>query len=325
MRKDECSYKVVVLQPRESLEIERSILGQLGCTVIQGKGATPQEIIETAGDADALIASNHPISKEVILALSKLKIVALIGVGFDTVDVKAARERGVVVTHVPDLISEVVADHTVALVLSLLRRIPQGDRMVRQNAWQSDMSKWAKPVPRLRGLTAGIIGFGRTGRDVASRLAGFGVKIITYDPYLGGAPPANVTVFDSLEELLGAADIISIHVPLSKETTNLIREEHFRLMKKTAFVVNTSRGPVIDEDALTKALCEGWIAGAALDVMKDEPPRCDNRLLTLDNVIITPHIAYYSDESVVEQRKRTATEVARMVQGLPPLFPVEVK
>lgn len=318
-------HKVVVLQPRESLEIERSVLDEFDCAVIQGKGDTPEDIIQTAKEADALIASHHPINRKVVTALNKLKIIALIGVGFDTVDVESANARGIVVTHVPDLISEVVADHAVALILSLIRRIPQADRMVKNGIWETDFSKWAKPVPRLRGLTAGIIGFGRTGREVASRLVSFGFSIIAYDPCVKESPQVNATMCGNMEDLLTRADVISIHVPLSNETRDLIKEEHFRLMKETAFIVNTSRGAVINEDALIKALGQGWIAGAALDVMKDEPPKSDNPLLKLCNVIITPHIAYYSDESVIEQRKRTATEVARVIRGLPPLFPVKVR
>lgn len=136
-------YKVVILKPRESLEIERNILEKFDCTLIQGKGGIPEEIIETARGADALIASGNPINKEVIAALDKLKIIVLIGVGFDTIDIKAASDNGIIVTHVPDLIAEVVADHAVALILSLIRRIPQADRMVKQGIWESNFSKWA--------------------------------------------------------------------------------------------------------------------------------------------------------------------------------------
>lgn len=322
MHTNKNKYKAVILKPRKSLEIERNILEEFNCSLIQGKGNTPEEIIETARGADALIASGNPINKEVIAALDKLKIIALIGVGFDTVDIKAASDNGIIVTNVPDLIAEIVADHAVALILSLIRRIPQADRMVRQGNWESDFSKWAKPVPKLRGLTTGIIGFGRTGREVASRLISFGFDIIAYDPYAKELPQTKVKIFDNLEDLLKKADVITIHVNFSKETNNLIKEEELKLMKETAFLINVSRGGVINEEALTKALTQGWIAGAALDVTKDEPPKNDNPLLKLENIIITPHIAYYSDESVIEQRKRTANEVARVIQGLPPLFPV---
>ena len=315
-------YKVVNLIPREELGIEHEILEKIGCEVIQGSGKTSEDIIRTAGEADAIIGSGQPITREVFESLKKLRMIALIGVGFDTVDVKAATDNGVLITHVPDILTDPVADHTVALILSLIRRIPQADKMVKKGMWESVMPKWAGYVPRLRGLTAGIIGFGRTGRAVATRLIAFGLNVIAYDPYIKPEERQGAKFVETLEELLKQSDIVSLHVFLSQSTKHLFNEEAFRKMKKTAFLVNTSRGAVIDEKALYQALAERWIAGAALDVMEDEPPKRDNPLLGLENLILTPHVAYYTYESVLEQRKRTAEEVTRALQGLHPLHPV---
>ena len=318
-------YKAVSLLPRDSFKIEQNILDEVDCLIIQGKGATSEEIIETAKDADALIASGQPLNKKVFIALDKLKIISLIGVGYDTVDLITANVKNVRITHIPDLITEIVADHAVSLALSLIRRIPQANKMVKEGKWENNFPNWARPMPKLKGLTVGIIGFGRTGREVASRLISFGINIIAYDPYtkLTPVPETKIKIFNNLEELLQKADLITIHVNFSEETKNLITAKELRLMKETAFLINVARGGVIDEGALTKALSQGWIAGAALDVMGDEPPKSDNPLLKLENVILTPHIAYYSDESVIEQRQRTAEEIVRAIKGLPPLFSVQ--
>lgn len=315
-------HKVVNLIPREELDIEREMLGKIGCQVTQGLGKTSADIIRTAREADALIGSGQPINREVFEDLKKLRVVALIGVGFDTVDVKAATDNGVLITNVPDILTDPVADHALALILSLIRRVPQADNMVKRGAWESNMPKWAGYVPRLRGLTAGIVGFGRTGRAVATRLRAFGLDILAYDPYTKPEMTLGTRFACSLEELLRLSDIVTLHVFLSEETKHLIGEGELRNMKKTAFIVNTSRGAVVDEKKLCQALAEGWIAGAALDVMEEEPPKRDNPLFRLENVIVTPHVAYYTYESVLEQRRRTAEEVARALQGLPPLHPV---
>lgn len=315
-------YKVVNLIPRNELGIEREILEKIHCEVIQGSGKTSEDIIKTAREANAIIGSGQPMTRKVFESLKKLRMVALIGVGFDTVDVTAATDNGVLITHVPDILTDPVADHTLALILSLIRRVPQADNMVKKGVWESVMPKWAGYVPRLRGLTAGIVGFGRTGKAVGTRLMAFGLNVIAYDPFIKSEARQGAKFVDTLEELLTESDIISLHVFLSEDTKHLINESALRKMKKTAFLINTSRGAVIDEAKLYEALTKGWIAGAALDVMEEEPPKQDNPLLKVENIIITPHISYYTYESLLDQRKRTAEEVARALQGLPPLHPV---
>lgn len=312
---------VMNMIPREDLLIERAILEPHGYRIEQGAGSSVEELIAQARTAHALIGSHQPYTRRVFQELTLLKIVALIGVGHDTVDLQAANDHGVRVTNVPDLITDPVADHTLALILALIRQVPQGfDRVIR-GGWESQMWKWAPNVSKLSCLTAGIIGFGRTGQAVAKRLKAFGTRIVALDPYLKQLEDPDVTRVGSLRELLPAVDILCLHAFLSPETANMIGEPELRSMKRTAILVNASRGALVDEKALYTALCEGWIAGAALDVMEPEPPG-DNPLLKSDRVIITPHVAFYSRESLREQRQRTAEEVVRALQGLPALHPL---
>jgi D-3-phosphoglycerate dehydrogenase len=184
------------------------------------------------------------------------------------------------------------------------------------------MWKWASNVSKLSSLTAGIVGFGRTGQAVAKRLKAFGTKIMAFDPYARQVAEPDVTLVGSLKDLLPRVDILCLHAFLSEETHNMIGEAELKSMKTTAILVNASRGALINEASLHAALCQGWIAGAALDVMEPEPPSNDNPLLKSDRVIITPHVAFYSQESLMEQRKRTAEEVVRALQGLPALHPL---
>jgi D-3-phosphoglycerate dehydrogenase len=226
------------------------------------------------------------------------------------------------VTNVPDLITDPVADHTLALILGITRWIPHGNSLVKAGQWDNRMWTWAGYVPKLSALTAGIVGFGRTGRAVAQRLSSFGTRILVFDPYTKRESEVDVTFKDSLQEFLPDVDILTLHAYMSDETHHLIGERELRAMKPNSFVVNTSRGALINEAALHNALVENRIAGAALDVMETEPVPADNPLLKLDNVIATPHAAYYSRESLIEQRQRTAEEISRALRGLPPLHPL---
>ena len=315
-------YLVINMIPREDMVIERSILEKHGYRVEQGSGNSVEEVIQNARMAHALIGSHQPYTRRVFEELKLLKIIALIGVGHDTVELKAAEDHGIRVTNVPDLITDPVADHTLGLILALIRKIPQGFDQTTRGVWESRMWKWAPNVSKLSSLTAGIIGFGRTGQAVAKRLKAFGTRIMAFDPYLKQVDDPDVTLFSSLKELLPQVDILCLHAFLSNETYNMIGEAQLQSMKRTAILVNVSRGALINEKSLYTALCQGWIAGAALDVMEPEPPSNDNPLLKSDRVIITPHVAFYSQESLIEQRKRTAEEVVRALQGLPALHPL---
>ncbi len=313
---------IINMIPREDLAIERTILEKYGYRVEQGSGDSVEELIQNARNAHGLIGSHQPYTREVFEELKLLKIVALIGVGHDTVDLQAADDHGVRVTNVPDLITDPVADHAVGLVLALIRQIPQGFDMVKRGVWESRMWKWAPNVSKLSSLTAGIVGFGRTGQAVAKRLRAFGTRIMAFDPYVKHVAEPDITLVSSLKDLLPRVDILCLHAFLSEETRNMIGEAELKSMKRTAILVNASRGALVNEVALHAALHQGWIAGAALDVLEPEPPSSDNPLLKSDRVIITPHVAFYSQESLIEQRKRTAEEVVRALRGLPALHPL---
>jgi D-3-phosphoglycerate dehydrogenase len=247
-------------------------------------------------------------------------IIARYGIGFDNVDLLAATRAGILVTNVPDYCVDEVSDHALALMLALARQIVTADRAVKAGVW--DVVPHAG-VRRLRGQTLGLLGFGKIAKAVASKVQPLGMKVLVYDPYIeseliGGHGAEAV----NLDRLLAEADAISIHVPLSPETSNLIGPRELAQMKRSAFLINTSRGGIVDEQALATALKEGRLGGAALDVLPVEPPPPDHPLRQAPNTILTPHLAFYSRESVIELQTKAAEEVARALMGEPPRSPV---
>ncbi len=255
-----------------------------------------EELEASAGDADVvwLFGGSRVITKESIGVLRRCRAIVRTGSGVDNVPVRAATERGILVAHTPQATSEGVSDHVVGLLLAVLRQIPKHDHAVRRGIWSREHG-W--PLGHLRGQTLGLIGFGTIARLVARKLRGFELTVLAHDPYVAadvfashGARPT------SLDEVLSEADFLSLHCPLTRATYHLIGERELRLMKPTAMLINTARGAVIDEPVLVRALSEGWIAAAGLDVLEQEPPAPDNPLLRLDNVVLTPHVAGYSDE-----------------------------
>lgn len=306
-------FKVAITDSRyESHEIEREILSKIGAELLEFQCKTEEEVIKYCSDADGLLNHYAPITKRVIENLKNVKIIVRYGIGIDNVDLKAATENGIMVANVIYDVTD-VADHTLSLILSLIRKIPWVYESTKRGEWS-----WRKfqPILRLKGKTVGIIGFGRIGRKVAQRLRGFEVKLIAYDPY---QPPQvfkeNMVESVDLDTLLKESDLITIHVPLTKETYHLIGEDELRKMKSHVLLVNTSRGSVIDEKALYKALKNRWISGAGLDVLENEPLRKDNPLLELENVIITPHMAWYSTSSITEIQRKAAEQVAKALIG----------
>ncbi len=261
--------------------------------------ATRDDLERWAGDADVVWVFGHcpaltPECAENLAVLPRCGAILRSGSGTDNVPVVRATELGIVVANTPDAVTDGVADHTVGLLFAAARRIMAFDRAMRRGKWERAPG-YANP--HIQGRTLGLVGFGRIGRRVTQRLRGFDLAVLAYDPYVDpdvmaqhGAQAA------PLDELLARADFVSIHCPLTDETRRLIGERELRLMKRTAVLINTSRGPVIDEPALVRALAEGWIAGAGLDVFEQEPIDPENPLLGLDNVIVTPHIASLSDE-----------------------------
>jgi D-3-phosphoglycerate dehydrogenase len=274
------------------------------------------EVIARTQDADGLIVASAPITRRVMQALPKLKVVLRTGVGYDVIDVPAATELGIVVVNIPDLWIREVANHALALLLAWNRQICTLNSQVKAGVWQSLVPG---PAGALHGETVGIVGLGNIGSAFAKRVAGLEMQVIACDPYVDEAHFKRLGVERvSLEELAARADYVSVHSLLNASTRHLINAAFLRRMKPTACLINTSRGSVVDEKALLQALQEGWIAGAALDVLETEPAAADNALLRLPNVIVTPHAAYYSTAAVAQVPKRCGAEVARVLSGQRP-------
>ena len=281
-----------------------------------------QGMIDALRHADGVIIAASPMSRAVMSACEGLKVVVRTGVGYDVIDVPAATDLGVVAVNVPDIWVREVANHALGLLLAFNRKIITLDRQVHAGAWGGGV-----PGPftgSLHGETVGIVGLGNIGSAFAKRIAAFETTVIGYDPYVDDAKfkALGVERTKSLDELAARADYVSVHTLLSKETHHLIGEKFFARMKPTAVLINTSRGPVVDEQALIQALQGKTLAGAALDVFEKEPIDPKNPLLTMENVIATPHAAYFSSPAVAQVPKRCGEEVARVLSGQRPLNPI---
>jgi D-3-phosphoglycerate dehydrogenase len=275
--------------------------------------------IAAAKDADAIYAKGIPITREIIDSLTRCKVITLGSVGVDSVDVKAATERGIPVTNIPDTFIEEVADHAMTLLLAGFRRLIDQDRMARDGRWKEGRPALLK-IPRLMGQTLGFISFGRVARAVARRASPFGLRMMAYDPFVEemqiseyGVQPATLT------EVLTQSDFVSMHAPARPEVHHMLKEQHFRLMKPSAIFINTGRGPTVQEEALIKALQEGWIAHAALDVLEVEPPSHNNPLLRMENVTLTAHVASASARFDEARKRRVGHELALVLQGKWPM------
>jgi len=296
-----------------SLEMEA--LAPLGAEIVEVKGGE-DELAKAVVDADAIYCKGRPrIVAKVIEAGKKLKVVSLASVGVDSVDVHAATQLGIPVTNCPDTFIEEVADHAMTLILSTWRRLVVQDQMVRKGDWAK-----ARPMlyqfPRLMGMTLGFISFGHVARAVAKRAKPFGFQMLAYDPYIEELVMSEHDVQPvGYDELLQRSDIISMHAPGTKDAHHLMKEPHFKKMKKTALFVNTGRGSTVDESAMIKALQEGWIAGAGLDVLETEPVGHNNPLLGMDHVILTAHVASASARFDGARKRRVGAEMALVLSG----------
>jgi glyoxylate reductase len=280
-----------------------------------------QHIIEKARGVDALATLlTDKIDAEVFDAAPKLKIVSQMAVGYDNIDVNEATKRGIYVTNTPGVLTETTADLAWALLMAIARRIVEADKYVRTGQWKVSWHPSMLLGKDVYGATIGIVGAGRIGAAVARRAKGFNMKILYYD--VVPMPPEVEKEVGArrvdLETLLKESDFVSIHVPLTKETYHMINEERLRLMKKTAYIINNARGSIIDEKALYKALKEGWIAGAALDVFEQEPTPVDNPLLKLENVVVAPHIGSASFETRSRMAEMVAENLVAFFQGKVP-------
>jgi D-3-phosphoglycerate dehydrogenase len=316
-------FKVVIINsPHPSFDVEKEILGDIADLTIIWCNTT-NEVIEASKDADALMVADieHiPLTKKVLEQLPRIKVISIYGVSKSAVDVKAAKERGIIVANVPDYGISEVADHTMALILSFLRRVPMLDKELRELGWKKVRTnidyirQRFGEMRRISKLNLGLLGFGKIARAVAERARAFGFNIIAYDPYVAEEVFKKTNVKKvNFDYLLRESDIISIHVLLTEETRHMISEKEFSKMKKTVIIVNTSRGAVIDEKALIKALKENRIAGAALDVFEEEPLSNSNPLLQMDNVVLTPHMAWYSYEAMIDQKRKAALNVKKVI------------
>ena len=311
------TFKVVTPAgaPGAGYEFELEALRPLGAEIVEVAAGGEDEFVRAARQADALYAKGRRITKGIVDGLERCRVIALGSVGVDSVDVAAATARGIPVTNVPDTFIEEVADHAMMLILATFRRLVVQDRLVREGRWKEGRPLLSR-FPRLMGQTLGFVAFGHVARAVAVRARPFGLHLLAYDPFVEelvmsqhGVEPVNLT------ELLQRSDIVSMHAPSTPEAHHLLTEEHFRLMKREALFVNTGRGPTVDEPALSKALQEGWIAGAGLDVLEEEPPAPGNPLLRLDNVILTPHVASASARFDPVRRRRVGQEIAAVLGG----------
>ncbi len=274
-------------------------------------------LLKMIGEYDAVVAGVDEYTARVLDSAKNLKILARYGVGIDNVDLEAATRNGIIVTYTPGANTNAVAEHAFALILALARDIPKLNEAGKQGIW----GKGRGLGRELRGKVLGIIGLGRIGRIVAEIAKGFGMTVIAYSPRVPKEEAEKLGIkLVSLEELLSVADVISIHTSMSPEKYHMIGERELKMMKKTAYIVNTARGELVDEAALVKALKEGWIAGAALDVLEKEPPPPDSELLKLENVIITPHAGAHTWEAVKNMGDMVTEDIIAVLRGEKPNY-----
>lgn len=300
----------------ENVDLERRIIEEAGFSLFDYQAKTEEELIRVTKDADAVLVQYANITRRVLSEMERCKIVVRYGIGYNNIDCEAAAEYKIYAANVPDYGIDEVSGHAVTMILALSKKL-----LTLQKAMKNGDRSYASVVPlyRFEGSTVGLVGFGRIPQAVARKLSGFNVRILAFDPYLSPetAKKAGVLLVD-FDTLLKESDFVSLHCPLSRETTGLLNKDAFSKMKKTAFLVNTSRGPVIEERALIEALKSGGIAGAGLDVFETEPLSPDSELLKMENVILTPHCAWYSEQAIKALQGKAAEEAVRVLQGSPP-------
>jgi D-3-phosphoglycerate dehydrogenase / 2-oxoglutarate reductase len=302
-----------------NLDSAGALLAKVGAEIRLAQESTPEAILEVARDADALLTTYAKITGDMIRQMRNCRIIARFGIGIDNVDVPVATSQGIVVTRVPDYCLDEVSENAMALLLALARKIPFANSQTHAGNWK--MLELV-PIHRLRGKVLGLVAFGQIPRLVAPKAKAFGMRVVTYDPYVPDEVLSSCAVERvDFDELVRMSDFISIHTPLMPATHHLFNADVFTRMKPGAYVINTARGPIIDEAALAQALDMKQIAGAALDVMEKEPPG-GSALFGRANVILTPHTSFYSEESLVDLQIKGAEEVARIFTGQAPRNPV---
>ena len=314
--------KVVVTDDRYgSYEEENAVFKEIDASVEVHDQMDEAETVRVLKDADGILVNLHPLPAKVIEKLEKCRVISRYGVGYDNVDVETATSKGIWVARVPDYCLEDVSDQAMALLLGCVRKVAFKDRRIRQGSWNLHKEQ---PSFRIAGKTLGLVGYGAIARTLHRKMSGFGLeRVLAFDPYLdpekiaeNGAEPVD------LSRLLKESDYLSVHAPLNEETRGLIGRRELALMKATAILVNTSRGPLVDENAVAEALAEGKIASAGLDVFASEPLPPESPLLKLANVVLSDHAGWYSEESVAELKTKAAQNVLAVLKGDKPIYPV---
>jgi len=305
-----------------TLDPAKAALARLDPELRMAKSGSPDDILAVARDADAILVTYAKLPAELVLALVRCKAIGRFGLGVDNIDLPAAKQKGITVTYVPDYCLQEVSDHAMAMLLALARKIPLSNQLVQAGRWEMPA---VVPIYRLEGRVLGLIGFGNIPRKLVPKAQAFGLRVITHDPYAAPDLARSMGVDSvSFDELLGASDYISVHAPLTPQTRGLVNAAAFAKMKKGVLIVNTARGPLVDEAALVQALDSGQVGGAALDVLATEPPPKDFPLVGRDNVILSPHTAFYSVDALNELQTKAASDVARVLSGEKPVYPVKM-
>ena len=303
-----------------SLDPAKAALAKLNPTFRMSKSANADDILAVARDADAILVTYARLTRDILMQTTRCKAIGRFGLGVDNIDLPAAKEKGILVNYVPDYCIREVSDHAMALLLALIRKITLSNKLVQSGRWEMPA---VVPIRRIEGTVLGLVGFGHIPRLVAPKANAFGMKVLAFDPF---AEPdafkrAGVEQVD-FDTLLKSSDYISVHAPLTPATRGMMNADVFGKMKKGAYLVNTARGPLIDETALVVALDSGRLGGAGLDVVAVEPLAKDSPLLGRDNVIISPHTAFYSIEALDELQSKCASDVARVLSGEKAVYPI---
>lgn len=296
--------------------LDEELIRQSGGGVRYGKAVDTADRIRLAAEAEVVVAGNSPLTREFLSALPQLKGVIRLGIGVDSVDLAAATELGIVVANVPDFCAEEVAEHALGLMFAVTRKMVLADRKSRAGQWVPGMDALLRPMRRLSGQTLGLIGLGKIGRTLARKARAMDLVVIAYDPHVSpdAAQAAGVPLM-GLEEMLPRTDILSLHVPDTAETRGLVNARTLALLKPGAILINTARGPVVEEDALCAALASGRLAGAGLDVLQKEPLRLPHPLAEFDNVVFTCHYASLSEDSYAIMRQQVSEQAAQILRG----------
>ena len=315
------SRQVVIVADcdHQSIDIERAVLADISPDIPWLKCRSEDEVIAQCAEGEGIIIMYAPMTRRVMQELKHCKIIARYGVGVDTVDLQAAADLGIIISNVPDYGTHEVSDHALAMMLCLTRKIAHANSLVKQGRWDFRLMH---PVHRHQVQTIGIIGIGRIGGAMAHKTHAIGMRVIAHDPYVAADKIPDYVTLVSLDELLEQSDVVSVHCPLSETTRYMLDEAKLRLMKPSAYLINTARGSIVDEAALDTLLGEKKLAGAAMDVFSVEPGSPSHPLFKYENFLCTPHMAWHSEESAQELKRKAAEEVRRVLSGEAPLYQV---